>query len=228
MPDPVVSATPPVAPVTGEKASAEVPAQFVSKAEFDALQKRIQDQSDILGGIRTSLKQLAPKEAPKPTEQDQTLTARVKAIEERESVQREAMRFGSLKAAAMAKGVPETRAEQFSRYVLATDHGKAISVDSNFRVTYQEGEKQTPVSDWAGAFLASQEGEIFLPPKGSGPSGDGLRSGSGSAVSAASPYLGMSFEQIMESKKRDYKGFTEYVTKHESDWVNKQSAYRPR
>lgn len=178
--------------------------QYVTKAELEAFQTSLKEsqqaQSSILGGIQNTLKKLTEgKAAPVETKtEDTSLTARVAAVETSEKALRDSMKFGALKAAAMAKGVTEARAEQFARFVQA-EHPNKITTTKDFRVVFQESDdKSTGITDWVTAYLQTADGEMFLPPVAAGSGSGQSRSGK---TAAAAPQASMTYEQLMADIK---------------------------
>lgn len=219
------NATPPA-----ESAKATNGTEYATKAELEAFQKTIADslqaQSGLLGGLRNDIKGIAkvPKTDATKTE-DATLTARIKALEDSETRQRDNLRFGSLKSAAMAKGVPEKKADLFAKMILA-EHGKeTVVVTDDYRVLFKESDdKQVPVTDWASAYLQTEAGEIFLPPKAAG-SSDG-QAGNGK-TSTAHPFASLTFEQIQEQRAKNPAAYYAYVNEHSAEYDAKAQRYKP-
>jgi hypothetical protein len=215
-------ATPPAKAGEGDKTP-----EFVTKAEWQSfqadIQKRIDDQSGLLGGIRNDLKSLTKPPA-KEAEKDPTLTQRVDAIEQRDKISRENLKRSTLKSVAMGAGVPEARAGRFAKLILA-EFGEQISVTKDDEVTFKESDDKTvSIGEWIGAYLKSADGEFFLPPKATGNS-DGQNGANGSAATPH-PYLAMNATEIMEHSKDHPDLFVSYTEKHEEDWLRKQKTMR--
>ena len=135
-----------------------------------------------------------PAKVEKP-ESDPALAERVKAVEERETKQREVMRRNSVKAAALTKGIPDKHADRFARIVLA-EHGDKVFVDEEYNVHYRDSEtKTTPITDWVGAYLQTEDGQVFKPVK-QAPNSDALRGGN-ETPPAASEFDGMTYTQVL-------------------------------
>jgi hypothetical protein len=200
-----------------------------TKAELEAFQKTVleslQKQSDAIGSVTASINKLKPK----ATETAKTLTEKDEADQKRQAFQTNREKFGALKAAAMDRGVPEKKAAQFARYVLGSDNAANILVKEagfEYVTEFRESDERTvSISAWVQAFLKTEEGEIFLPPKTAG-SSDG-QSSAGKGTIQVHPYLAMSFEKIMEDKKRNPEAFMTYLQDHEADWVQKQKQWKP-
>lgn len=202
-----------------ENAPGNNAAQYVTKEEHAAILARLQEVSALVGGLRNEVKAQKPKPA-EPQKEDATLTARLARLEANEKRAAENLRFTSLKSAAMAKGVPEKRAEALARLTIA-ERGDAIEVDSDFRVLYRESEdKAVPVQDWVGAFLQTEDGEFFMPPK-SAASSDGLRGG-GKPASAAHPFSKLTYQELMDKARTDYAGYSAYVREHPDEFASKK------
>lgn len=201
--------------------------EYATKAEITELRSlldsRLQEQSGLLGGLRNDLKGLKPQKTETKAE-DATLTERIKAIEAREAKHRENLRFGALKSAAMAKGVPEKKAVIYAKMILAEHDEKVVTAD-NFDVHFQESDdKRVGISEWVAANLQTDFGEGFIPPLPAG-SSDG-QSGSGKAASANNPLLQMTFKQIMEAKDKNPEQYLAYLQDHGADWAQKQKDWK--
>lgn len=205
--------------------------QHATKAELDAFKasvlESIQKQSEFIGGKLKELKQ--PKTEAK-TDEAKTLTQRQEADEKRAAFQMNREKFGALKAAAIEKGVPEKKAAQFARYILGSENANNIIVEENgyeYATRFRESDESiVPIAKWVSAFLQTDEGEIFLPAVAAS-SSDGQGSAGRGSATTQSPFVAMTFEQIMEERNRNPDGFAEYLEKHSDDWAKKQKTLNP-
>lgn len=213
-----------------DKGEGDKTPQYVTKADLETFKTEIkaseQVHSGLLGGLRNDIqKLLKPEKKPEDKEKDPTLTQRVDAIEARDKASFESLKRRTLKSVAMEAGVPAQRAGRFANIVLA-DFKEKITVSKDDDVFFQESDdKSTPILEWVQAYLKSADGEFFLPPKETG-SSDGQK-GAGKGSSAVHPYLAMTFEQIMDDKKKNPDLFLTYLEQHEdTDWIKKQKSFR--
>lgn len=184
------------APSGGSPAPTDGP-KYATEEQLGKVLERLDAQSRILAGLEKGKPAPAPAPDPKPTpkEPDPALAERVKAVEERETKQREVMRRNSVKAAALTKGIPDKHADRFARIVLA-EHGDKVFVDEEYNVHYRDSEtKTTPITDWVGAYLQTEDGQVFKPVK-QAPNSDALRGGN-ETPPAASEFDGLTYKQVM-------------------------------
>ncbi len=219
--NPVTPAVTPAAPGTATQTPpGEVqPPQYVTIEQHNAVLERLKGISGAIAGLsRTAPATLATPAAPAP---DATLIERVKSIEDRDAKQREREKLSTIKTALIEGGVPAKKAEREARLILM-DHGNKIQVGDDFNVSYRESEdgRASPVQEWIGALLKTDEGKLLLPPKATIDAGGS--GGQGTQASGAHPFATLTYKQIMEHK--DYSLRESYFKTHRDDWDKKKAA----
>lgn len=174
---PVSPATPDAGskPTGTPNAPENVEPKFVTKEELVAqnaeLVKRLDGQSATIKRLEKLVGKNEPATpAPKPTDLD----SRVKELEQTAEAQRQVAEKqksrevrSRLAEALVEKGkLSPADAARAANYI-AADHKDRISVaeteDGEFSVTVKDGEKDSPVADWVGAYLQTDQGRFFLP-----------------------------------------------------------------
>ena len=107
-------------------------------------------------------------------------------------------------------------------------YGDRIEVDADGNYNFRESEeKLTPLDDYLNLWPQTSEGLNFMPPDKL-PTADGLKpyaGGSSNASTRASGFQGLTIEQIMEKKKVDPKGFSEYMRLFPGDLDRKSAEF---
>ncbi len=181
------------APSPGTPIAPESP-KYVTLEQFSEFTRR-------LDGISAGLRKLEPLATvvapPAPPKEPDTLTTRVKAIEDRENAIKERERVTQVRDALKANGVPEKRAEREARLLLM-ERGETIKTADDYSVHMHEGETKTPVADWIAAYIKTDAGRELLPPEPAPavPTGKGLTGGRGAAATTAGIEK-MSYSELM-------------------------------
>jgi hypothetical protein len=216
--------TPPAVPgtaITTPPADSPAKPEYATKEEFSAVLSRLEGISGKLSVIERAAKQAAPPIEKPPA--DESLTGRVKGIEEREARQRERERLSAIKSALNEGGVQGKNAERAAKLILI-DHGPKIQVGEDFSVTYRENEdKATPISEWIKAYLSTDDGKFFLPGKALPGGVQGGTNGS-AAQAVEHPFLKLTYSEIMKSPRMDLR--SSFFKAHPEKAQEKLRAYQ--
>ncbi len=157
-----------------EKKIESAPAADQTKAEIDALKTKYADleaKYEKINFAKMRIEAKAEKKAELKEEapQDQTLTARVKAAEDREKAVRRREQFNAIQSAMLDNGIHKDQAPRFAKMLLGEEEANIESDESDPllpRILYKESdEKKTSISDWMKAYLASDKGAWMKPVK---------------------------------------------------------------
>lgn len=170
-------ATPPAAPVQAQNGlpaqPANTPAYITQEQLNEALKPfaTLAPRLDGISGKLSALERTKPAGEPPPKQNEPAdLTQRVQKIEAQAKAIGDQKR-ASILHAAFAKPFG-TRSDKAVTYVMAT-HGSKIEVDENFNVFYRESDDiKTPLDQWAKAYAATDEAELFIPPVNGGGEGN--------------------------------------------------------
>lgn len=150
-----------------EAAQGKEPVDVVSRKEFVELLKRIDGQSALLNRLE-KVAQKPPQEA---APQQDPLAERVKVLEEakakvdaRNAAQKNREALQKIESALVAGGIDPKSAPRAAK-LLQLEHGKNIDVDDDsFAVRYRESENvATPIDQWVGAWLKTDDAAVFFP-----------------------------------------------------------------
>ncbi len=225
----------------------------MTRAEFAAERRRWEaEHNQAMAAMRRQIKSepaaapapvvvpaVAPVAAPKAENTPPPVTvpppqsAEQKRIEELERRDREReeraqkaerkMRENSVKSTLKSHGVNELGQRFF-----ISEYADRIIVDDDGNVNFKESEdKVTPLEDYLNLWPQTSEGQNFLPAEKL-PTSDGLKPRSNSAAGAsarASGYVGLTVDQIMEKKKVDPHGFSEYLKLYPGDFDSKSAQF---
>ncbi len=192
------------------------PPQYVTIEQHNAVLERLKGISGAIAGLsRTAPVTPATPTTPAP---DATLIERVKAIEDQAKSLRESTRLMAVKTALVEGGVPAKKAEREARLILM-DHGKQIEVSDTYVTTYKDGDKASPIQDWIGAFLKTDDGKTLLPSKSTVDAGG---SGGQANLNTVHPFSALTYKQIMDHP--DYSLRETYFKTHREEWNKKKTA----
>lgn len=145
----------------------------VSKADFDALMKRVNEQSGIITQLRKSIKTQEPTEPATPTEstpttprasaQDKEILKRLEQVEAKEARLRERAKDDAVRIAAKTAGIPEDRLTEFERYFRFEPEYKRLKWnDQNDTVEFtDEYERPAELKSFFEKFLSSPTGQFY-------------------------------------------------------------------
>lgn len=129
--------------------------EYVTKEQFNQLLERIENQSKIIGSLKS-------KKAPEPEKPD-TLTERIRALEEREARAKNNVARSVVSNAIISHGGNPDVARDQAQFLL-TKLGGRLTITDEDQVLIEDNEKLVPATDYLKAFLQT-EGRWMLPPK---------------------------------------------------------------
>lgn len=145
-----------------------------SNAEIATLKTQLAELSEKYEKLNFAKLRIEAKAEKKEAKQessaeDQTLTARVKAIAEREAMVRKREQFTAIQGALIQEGVSKDQAPRFAKLVMI-EEGDKLEMDESDplqpRILYKESdEKKSSVGDWMKAYLSTDKGAWMKPPK---------------------------------------------------------------
>ena len=166
MPDPLVPPVPTVPPITATPPAPPAPSgEYVSRKDFEdftgKLMQRIEGQSAALGKVTDDLKASKGAAKPVPTlesvsEQVAEMQRKQAALDARDATLKRATAKNALLGEFVAAGVHPSDADEKAETLL-TRHGTAIECDDAGHATIKEGDKKTPLSEFAKAFTQTDE-----------------------------------------------------------------------
>jgi len=212
--EPVEDSTP-----TGESGSTEAqPSYEELQAELSAMKeqsqkystalhtatKRIDKLEKVARAVPEINEQLESKQKPEPkrnSEVDRSLLERIEKIEAREAAAKQRDRVAAIRGALEENGLDANRARRFA-HVIDREQNERLAVDDEGIVTIQDGETVSGVNDWMRAYLQTEEGRVFLPPKKMTSTKVASDSGSGSGTKkvSAAEYGRLTIEQIQSGQ----------------------------
>ena len=146
---------------------------YVSKADFDALMKRVNEQSGIITQLRKATKSTETAQEPtEPTSQptrltaaDKALDARLKKAEEREERQRARAKTDTVRTAARAAGIPDDRLTHFERFFASEEAAKQLKWNEEKDTVdfVDEYDRPADLAGYIKGFLGTPSGQIFQP-----------------------------------------------------------------
>jgi hypothetical protein len=211
------------------------------KAEHDmemaALRREMRGKNPAHAATTPPVESPAPapkvENTPPPVVVPPPQSAEQKRIEELERRERErdekAAKEGKKSRESYAKSVLKNHGiNELGQRTFVSLYGDRIEVDSEGNYNFRESEdKITPLDDYLNLWPQTSEGLNFIPPDKL-PSSDGLKplaGGSASASTRASGFQGLNIDQIMEKKKIDPKGFSEYMRLYPGDFDRKSAEF---
>lgn len=173
-----VEETPKVAETskTSEPAKGPNP-EYVSKAEYDALLKRLDGQSGVIARLEKSFeKKTEPvQEKPEIVERVKAVEERQKKLDEREKRQRDREAKLAVRTALANGGVEDSLVPDVVELFTMRNADK-IKVDDDMNVYVEDSGKKCGLEEYVQAYL-NEDGQKWLPAKRN-PKSDGLNPGS--------------------------------------------------
>jgi DNA repair exonuclease SbcCD ATPase subunit len=164
---------------------------------LDRLEKAAMAVPDIEAHI--TAKDPEPKKErvqPQQAEVDKGLLERMERLERREAEAQRRDRLSAIRGALEENGLDANRARRFS-HVIDREQSDRIAVGDDGRVAIQDGEGQVGIGDWMKAYLQTDDGRVFLPPKQASTTRvNGSATATGKKVISAAEYGALSLEEI--------------------------------
>lgn len=151
-------------PVASPAQEGQTEANTQNVLDSEAVQKVIEERvRNAVNAEMRRMREASAKPKPQQTEEERTLTQRIKELEEDKRQVAEERKVNSIRSAAVKAGVPEDRVDVFVDHVLA-QKGSQIVADKQGALWDQYGdpESRKPISELIGEVLKAK-GEVFKP-----------------------------------------------------------------